>query len=91
MAKSKQNKILKQISDEVKKGVDTIEESILRVDLNKETKRIDKSLKGVDKGVGKEVEEVERWVIERRKFFIRLGIFIVFLIFVLIYKWFFMK
>ena len=45
----------------------------------------------LEKELEKDVNGAEKWMIERRKFFIRLGIVIVFFIFVLIYKWFFMK
>jgi hypothetical protein len=38
-----------------------------------------------------DVTEVEKWVIERRRFFIKLGIFLVFMIFILLYSRFFIK
>lgn len=38
-----------------------------------------------------DISGVEKWVIERKRFFIRLGIFIVFLILIILYSRFFIK
>ena len=46
---------------------------IIKKDIEKIEKKIDKGIKKVEKKVGKEVKEVEAWMIERRKFLIKLG------------------
>jgi len=54
-------------------------------------KRKTSEFKKFEEKLEKDVSGAEKWMIERRRFFVRLGIFIVFLIFILLYKWFFMK
>lgn len=41
--------------------------------------------------IEEEVNEIEKWIIERRKFFIKFSFVIVFLVLLLIYARFFMK
>jgi hypothetical protein len=45
----------------------------------------------VEKEARKEFVEVEKWVIQRRKFLMRLGVFLALLILVLLYAQFFIK
>tara|TARA_Y100000310_G_scaffold288212_1_gene313672 strand:+ start:14087 stop:14290 length:204 start_codon:yes stop_codon:yes gene_type:complete len=42
--------------------------------LRKDVKNIEKSIKGIEKDFAKDVKYVERWVYERKRFFIKLGI-----------------
>jgi len=44
-----------------------------------------------EKELEEDVRGVEKWVIERRRFFIRLGIFLVFMILILLFAKFFIK
>lgn len=45
----------------------------------------------IEKEIGEEVEEVEKWIIERRKFFIKLGIIVILILLLLLYSRFFIK
>lgn len=49
-------------------------------------KQIENGIKNFDKEVDKEVFEVEKWVIERRKFFRKLGFLIVLIIALIIFS-----
>jgi len=58
----------------------TTNKRIIQNDLNSELKRFDKDMLEIDREISREVEEVEKWVIERKKFFIKLGIVILFVL-----------
>ena len=77
-------KAVRRLSKEIDKDVKLINQSILQSDLGRPIKRLDKDIRKIDKKFDKEVKEVEKWVIERRKFFIKLGWLIVLVICLLI-------
>jgi hypothetical protein len=64
----------------VNKHSKTTNKRIIQNDLNSELKRFDKDMLEIDREISREVEEVEKWVIERKKFFIKLGIVILFVL-----------
>jgi len=45
----------------------------------------------IEKEIEDDVEEVEKWVIERRKFFIKLSIVIIFVILLILFSKYFLK
>lgn len=56
---------------------------VRRSGFDKELRDIDKNINILDRDFNKQAKDVERWVIERRKFFIKLG-FVLALIIILI-------
>jgi hypothetical protein len=72
MVKRRKNRIVKDLSKEISKDIGSINRS-LGNNFNTGVKRFDKNINKLDKELDKEVQQVERWVIERRKFFIKLG------------------
>ncbi|MFA5259502.1 MAG: hypothetical protein WC402_05505 [Candidatus Pacearchaeota archaeon] len=69
-----------RLSKEVNKNLRTINKSIIRNDFNSELKRFDKDILEIDEELDKDVEAVEKWVVERKKFFIKLGLVILFVL-----------
>ena len=59
--------------------------AIKRVVRKRETDEFQK----IEREIEGEVKDVEKWVIERRKFFIKLGIIVIFLILIILYARFF--
>ena len=45
--------------------------------IKKEMKQIDKSIKGIEKNIKRDIRYAENWIHERKKFFIKLGIVII--------------
>jgi hypothetical protein len=64
---------VKALSKHVNKSLKSINKNIIRNDFNNGLRRLDKNILKIDKEIDKDVVDVERWVIERRKFFIKLG------------------
>jgi len=69
-----------RLSKEVNKNLRTINKSIIRNDFNSELKRFDKDILEIDEELDKDVEAVEKWVVKRKKFFIKLGLVILFVL-----------
>lgn len=69
----KKNVRAKKLSKEVSKNFKSINKKIIQNDFNNELKRFDKDILKLDREIDNDVEYVERWIIERRKFFIKLG------------------
>ena len=62
---------------------------VMRKRKTNEFQKIEKEVGLIEKEVEKDAEEVEKWIIERRKFFIKLGLIVALLIFILLYARFF--
>ena len=81
--KNSARKEIRKLDREFSNDLKNINQSILRNDLGKSTKKFDKNLRKLDKEVDREFQPAERWVVERRKFFRKLG-FLIALILVLL-------
>ena len=44
--------------------------------IKKDVRNIEKSIKGIEKDFKKEIKYAEKWIYERKRFFIKLGIII---------------
>lgn len=62
-----------ELSREINKDLGNINKNIIRTDFDSGVRRFNKDIDKIDKNINKEVQQVEKWVIERRKFFIKLG------------------
>jgi hypothetical protein len=76
----KKKKVKSNYLSKVNKHSKTTNKRVIQNDLNSELKRFDKDMREIDREISREVEEVEKWVIERKKFFIKLGIVILFVL-----------
>lgn len=64
---------INKISSAVSNKSHNLNRKMLGKDLMDDLKVLDRSISRIDKEIDHEAQEIENWVVERRKFFIKLG------------------